>query len=77
MLIHRKLSLPGQCIFRKLYFTKEAVDPGGPGVIILVTGSEVRGFKSGWGRWIFSERRPNNSEYDFLQKGNKAVGPVS
>ena len=29
------------------------VDPGGPVDIILVTGSEVRGFKPGPGRWIF------------------------
>ena len=29
------------------------VDPGGPVVIILATGSEVRGFKPGWGPWIF------------------------
>ena len=51
------------------------VDPGGPVVIILASGSEVRGFKPGWGQWIFSER--NNSEYDFLWKVSKAVGPVS
>ena len=50
------------------------VDPGGPMVIILATGSEVRGFKPGWGRWIFSERK--NSNYDFLRKGSKVVGPV-
>ena len=31
------------------------VDPGGPVVIILATGSEVREFKPGRGRWIFSE----------------------
>ena len=29
------------------------VDPGGPVIIRLATGSEVRGFKSGRGRWIF------------------------
>ena len=51
------------------------VDPGGPVVNMLSTGSEVRGFKPGRGRWIFSERK--NSEYDFLRKGSKAVGPVS
>ena len=50
-------------------------DPGGPVVIILATGPEVRGFKPGRGRWIFSERK--NPEYDFLRKGRKAVGPVS
>ena len=38
-------------------------------------GSEVCGFNPGRGRWIFSERK--NREYDFLQKGSKAVGPVS
>ena len=52
------------------------VDPCGPVVIILATGSDVRGFKPGRGRWIFfSERK--NPEYDFLRKGSKAVGPVS
>ena len=50
----------------------DRVDHGGLVVIILVTGSEVRGFKSGRGRWIFSERK--NPEYDFLRKGSKAVG---
>ena len=33
------------------------VDPGGPVVIILASGSEVRGFDPGRGRWIFSERK--------------------
>ena len=56
-------------------FTYLCVDPGGPVVIILGTGSEVRGFKPGRGRWIVSERK--NPEYDFLRKGNKMVGPVS
>ena len=43
-------------------------DPGGPVVIILATGSEIRGFKPGRGRWIFfSERK--NPEYNFLWKG--------
>ena len=28
-------------------------DPGGSVVIILATGSDVRGFKPGRGRWIF------------------------
>ena len=51
-----------------------AVDPDGPMVILLATGSEVCGFKPGWGRWIFSERK--NPEYDFLRKGSKAMGPV-
>ena len=51
------------------------VDPGGPAVIILSTGSEVCRFKPGQGQWIFSERE--NPEYDFLQKESKAVGPMS
>ena len=51
------------------------VDPGGPMVIILATGSAVRGFKPGRGRWMFSERK--NLEHDFLRKGSKAMGPVS
>ena len=42
-------------------------------VIILAAGSEVRGFKLGRGRWIFSERK--NLEYDTLRKGINAVGP--
>ena len=50
------------------------VDPGGPGVIILAYGSEVRGFDPGRGRWIFSERK--NPEFDFLRNRSKAVGPV-
>ena len=50
-------------------------DPGGPVLIILATGSEVRGFNPARGRWIFSERK--NPEYDFLRKGSKVVGPVS
>ena len=51
------------------------VDPGGLGVVILASGSEVRGFDPGRGRWIFSECK--NPEYDFLRKGSNAVGPVS
>ena len=47
---------------------------GGPVVIILATGSEVRGFKPGRGRWISSEHK--NPEYDFLWKGSKAMGPM-
>ena len=49
--------------------------PGSPEVTILASGSEVRGYDPGRGRWIFSERR--NPEYDFLRKGSKAAGPVS
>ena len=52
-----------------------SVDPGGLGVIILASGTEVRGFDIGRGRWIFSERK--NPQYDFLRKGSKGVGPVS
>ena len=49
--------------------------PGGLGIIILASGSEVRGFDPERGRWIFfSEHK--NPEYDFLRKGSKAVGPV-
>ena len=51
------------------------VDPDGPVVIILPSGSEVRGFDPGRGLWIFSERK--NPEYDFLRKGSEAVGLVS
>ena len=51
------------------------VDPDSPVIIILATGSEVRGFKPVRGRWIFLERK--NPEYDFLRKGSKAVGPYS
>ena len=50
-------------------------DPGGPVVVILITVPEVRGFKPGQGRWIFSERK--NPEYAFHGKGSKTVGPVS
>ena len=73
--------------FRKNIFDRKKVinffqldlrfDPlcGGPVVIILATGSEVRGFKPGGVDGFFSERK--NPEYDFLLKGSKAVGPVS
>ena len=37
--------------------------------------ANFRGFDPGRDRWIFSERK--TSEYDFLRKGIKAVGPVS
>ena len=43
--------------------------------IKISSGSEVRGFKPGRGRWIFSERK--NPEYDFVRKGSKAVGPAA
>ena len=55
--------------------SSQNVDPGVLGVIILASGSEVRGFDPSRGRWIFSERK--NPEYDFLRNGSKAVGPVS
>ena len=51
------------------------VDPGGPVVIILASGSEVRMFDPGQGQWIFSECK--NPEYDFLRKECKAMGLVS
>ena len=60
---------------RQNEFQTGPVDPGGPVVIILARGSEVRGLKPGRGRWICSERK--NPEYDFLLKGSKAVGPLS
>ena len=45
---------------------ENGVDTGGPVVIILATGTEVRGFKPGRGK---------NPEYDFLRKGSKALVP--
>ena len=51
------------------------VDPGGPAVIILDTGTEVHRFKPGRGRWVFSWRIGLNAEDDFLRKKSKAVGP--
>ena len=56
------------------YITYYSFDPGGPVVIILASGSKIRGFDPGQDRWIFSER--NNPEHDFLLKGSKAVGPM-
>ena len=47
--------------------------PGGPVVIILATGTKVRGFKPGRSRWIFSEGK--NPEYDFLRKEIKPFVP--
>ena len=57
-----------------MVFTFSKVDPGGPVVIIIASGSEVRGFDPGRGPWIFSDLK--NLEFDFLRKGSKAVGPV-
>ena len=37
----------------KVPFPNRNVDPGGQGGIILASGSEVRGFDPGRGRWIF------------------------
>ena len=38
-------------------FPSVIVDPGSPVVIILASGSEVRVFDPGRGRWIFSEHK--------------------
>ena len=62
-------------LFVARLFKSTYVEPGGPVVIILASGSEVRGFDPGRGQWIFSERK--NPEYYFLRKASKAVGPVS
>ena len=58
-----------------LYMTEyeTEVDPGGPVVIILASGSEVRGFDPGRGRWILSERK--NPEYDLFRKEVKPWVP--
>ena len=55
-------------------FYSTIVNPSGPVVIILATGSEVHRFKPGRGQWIFSELK--NLEYGFLWKRSKAVDPV-
>ena len=47
------------------------VDPSGPVVIILASGSQVCGFNPGRGQLVFSECK--NPEYDFLWKRSKAV----
>ena len=49
--------------------THTHVGSSGLVVIILASGSEVRGFDPGRGQWIFSERK--SPEYDFLRKGSK------
>ena len=55
-------------IWVKYFIIEEfAVNPGGPVVIILATGSEVHRFKPSRGRWIFSEHK--NPEHDFLRRG--------
>ena len=66
VIFHLRMKRPGTFFF---------VDPGGPVIIILASGSKVRGFDPGQGPWIFSERK--NPGYDFLRKESKAVGPVS
>ena len=81
--IHMYLLCQEVCLFVAVYIVitwdpfqgYRFVNPGGPVVILLATGSEVRGFKPDRGRWIFSEHK--NPEYDFLRKGSKAMGPVS
>ena len=70
-----KLNIVSQFISLTIFYISLSVGPGSPMVIILATGSKVRGYKPGGGRWIFSERK--NPEYDFLRKGSKAVDPVS
>ena len=69
---HRHVCRKSQ-IGRGLIPEKESTH--GPMVIILATGSKVRRFKPGQGRWIFSECK--NSKYDFLRNGSKDVGLVS
>ena len=76
MLLLRQLTRWRSFCFVEYHHVKDfAVEPGGPVVIILASGSEVRGFDPGRGRWIYSERK--NPEYDFLRRGSKAVGSVS
>ena len=53
------------------------VDPGGPVVIILATGSEVRGFKSPARVDGFFQSVKILSMNSFGREGGKAVGPVS
>ena len=75
MLLLRQLTRWRSFCFVEYHVKDFAVDPAGLGVIILASGSEVRGFDPGRGPWIFSERK--NPGYDLLRKGSKAVGPVS
>ena len=42
---------------RQFFLLLVWVDPGGPVVIIIVTGSEVSGLKPGRGRWIFQSEK--------------------
>jgi hypothetical protein len=48
---------------------------GGLGVSALAFGTQVRGFKPGRSRQIFSGRK--NPQRAFLRKGSKTVGPMS
>ena len=56
-----------------IYHASHLVDPGGPVVIILSSGYEVRGFDPGRGRWIFPEHK--NPEYDFFGREIKPWVP--
>ena len=51
------------------------IDPGGPVIIILATGSQGSRVQTRPGLMHFSERK--NTEYDFLRKGSKAMGSMS
>ena len=55
----KRLEFPVRLAF-SMTVNKAQVDFNGPVVIILATGSEIRGFKPFRGRCIFSERK--NSE---------------
>ena len=66
--------LPLDSSYRFYLLLKSQVDPGGPVVIKLASGSEVLGFDPGRGRWVFLERK--NPENDFLRKGSKAVSKI-
>jgi hypothetical protein len=44
-------------------------------VIVLATGTKVRGFKLSRERWIF--KGDKNPQHAFLRTGRKAVSPMS
>jgi hypothetical protein len=44
-------------------------------IVDIATGPKVRGFDPDRGRWIF--KGDKNPEHHFLQRGSKAVSPVS
>jgi hypothetical protein len=48
---------------------------GGLVVSVLAIEPKVRGFKPDRGRWIF--KGDKNTQHAFLQRGSKAVGPLS